>query len=114
MNELNTHNHDGVNSSKIPPYSVIPSYTMTTTQLATYLSRPAIEGDEFNVYNSTTSESLKYIRLNGVWTVVGTGNMIQEIGTSLPTASSNSGKYYYLTTTDTLYRSNGTAWIALN
>ena len=114
MNEIDTHNHDGVNSRKLKPYNVIPSFTMTTNELATYISRPAIEGDEFNVHNSTTSESLKYIRINGVWTVVGGGNMIQTFGTSLPAASSNSGKYYYLTTTDTLYRSNGTAWISLN
>ena len=35
-------------------------------------------------------------------------------GTSLPTASSNTDSFYYKSDTDTLYRSNGTAWIALN
>jgi hypothetical protein len=35
-------------------------------------------------------------------------------GTSLPTASENAYKFYYLTTTDTLYISNGISWIALN
>jgi hypothetical protein len=48
------------------------------------------------------------------WVSFEAGNMIQSSGTTLPDASTNSGKFYYLTTTDTLYRSNGTAWIALN
>ncbi len=50
------------------------------------------------------------------WFVVGGGSYLVSagIGTALPSASTFSGQYYYLTTTDTLYRSNGTAWIALN
>lgn len=45
-----------------------------------------------------------------------TGNYLKSSGkgTSLPAASDNTDGFYYLTTTDTLYRSNGTAWIALN
>ncbi len=52
-----------------------------------------------------------YVYINNNWVLVGNNELS---GTSLPTASENNGKYYYLTTTDTLYRSNGTAWIALN
>jgi len=114
MNEINIHNHDGLNSKKIKVYDVIPTFIMTPTQLATYLSRKSIEGEEFNVYDGTNYT--KYFRINGTWQTVGSvsGTMIQSSGTSLPTASTNTNKYYYLTTTDTLYRSNGTAWIALN
>ena len=53
-----------------------------------------------------------WIYIDNVW--VKASNMSQDSGSSLPTASTNTGKYYYLTTTDTLYRSNGTAWISLN
>lgn len=114
MNDIQTHSHDGVNSKQIKPYDVIPTYIMTPTQLTTYLSRNAIEGEEFNVYDGT--DYAKYYRINGTWQTVGggSGTMTQTKGTSLPTASANTDKYYYLTTTDTLYRSNGTAWIALN
>ena len=55
-----------------------------------------------------------YVYIDGTWSVIGSGNMTQTSGTSLPSASANTDKYYYLTTTDTLYRSNGTSWIALN
>jgi len=111
MNEINTHNHDGVNSIKIKSYNVIPTYIMTSTELTRYLSRPAIEGEEFNVYDGTTY--YKYIRINNTWQIVGGGggNMSQTKGTSFPSASTNTDKFFYLTTTDTLYRSNGTAWI---
>jgi len=106
------HNHDGVNSQRIKPYDVIPTFTMTPTELTNYLSRPAIDGEEFNVYDGTNY--YKYFRVNQTWQIVGSGNMTQEEGTTLPTASTNTGNYYYKTDTDTLYRSNGTAWIALN
>lgn len=35
-------------------------------------------------------------------------------GTSLPVASSYPFQFFYLTTTDTIYVSNGTSWIAIN
>ena len=45
MNEdIKTHNHDGINSEKIKTYNVIPTYRMTATELANYITRPAIEG----------------------------------------------------------------------
>lgn len=69
--KINNHNHDGIGSVKIKPYNVIPSYVMTNAQLTYYLSRPAIEGDEFNVYNSDTAEYIKYIRVNKTWSKVG-------------------------------------------
>lgn len=45
---IEKHNHDGIDSSKIKVYYIIPNFTMTSTQLTKYLSRPAIEGEEFN------------------------------------------------------------------
>ena len=65
MNEINTHNHDGVNSAKLQVYDVIPTFIMTSTELTRYLSRPAIEGEEFNVYDGTNYR--KYIRINKLW-----------------------------------------------
>lgn len=65
MNEINTHTHDGVNSQKIKSYNVIPTFIMTSTELTRYLSRPAIEGEEFNVYDGTNYR--KYIRINSLW-----------------------------------------------
>ena len=62
MEVLKQHNHDGVNSEKIKVYNVIPSFKMTPTELTRYLSRPAIEGEEFNVYDGTNYR--KYIRIN--------------------------------------------------
>jgi len=114
MNEIKGHNHDGINTSKISVYDVIPTFIMTPTELTRYLSRPAVEGEEFNVFDGTTYA--KYFRINNTWQTVGggSGSMTQDKGTTLPTASDNTDKYYYLTSTDTLYRSNGTAWIALN
>lgn len=65
MNEIQTHTHDGINSPKLKTYNVIPTYTLTPTELTRYLSRPAIDGEEFNVYDGTNYR--KYIRLAGVW-----------------------------------------------
>ena len=65
MNEFNAHNHDGINSKKIKTYHVIPTLIFTSTELTQYLSRPAIDGEEFNVYDGTNYR--KYIRINGVW-----------------------------------------------
>ena len=59
------HNHNGSNSSKIRTYDVIPTFRMTPTELTRYLSRPAIEGEEFNVYDGTNYR--KYIRINKLW-----------------------------------------------
>lgn len=59
------HNHDGINSEKIKVQNVIPTYIMTATQLTKYLSRPAIEGEEFNVFDGTNYR--KYIRINKLW-----------------------------------------------
>lgn len=42
------------------------------------------------------------------------GNFEIPSGTALPTASANTNKLFRLTTTDTLYFSNGSSWIALN
>lgn len=72
---------------------------------------PRLFYDSLKIYNGYL---YIYDFLNEAWIKSSIANMEQSQGTSLPTASSNSGKYYYLTTTDTLYRSNGTAWIALN
>jgi len=69
MNEdIKTHNHDGINSEKLKTYNVIPTYIMTATELTRYLSRPAIEGEEFNVYDGTNYR--KYIYINSNWTYV--------------------------------------------
>lgn len=65
MNEINTHNHDGIGSQKIEVYNVIPTFIMTSAELTRYLSRPAIEGEEFNVYDGTNYR--KYIRINKLW-----------------------------------------------
>lgn len=62
---IQNHNHDGANSEKIKVQNVIPSYIMTSTELTRYLSRPAIEGEEFNVYDGTNYR--KYIRINKLW-----------------------------------------------
>lgn len=62
---LPNHNHDGFNSEKIKIQNVIPYYIMTSTELTRYLSRPAIEGEEFNVYDGTNYR--KYIRINKLW-----------------------------------------------
>lgn len=62
------HTHDGVNSEKIKVQNVIPSYVMTSTELTKYLSRPAIEGEEFNVFDGTNYR--KYIRINKLWKYV--------------------------------------------
>lgn len=65
MNEINTHTHDGVNSAKLQVYDVIPTFIMTSTELTRYLSRQAIEGEEFNVFDGTNYR--KYIRINRLW-----------------------------------------------
>lgn len=65
--EFQKHNHDGFNSEKIKIYNVIPTYVMTTAEITNYLSRKSINGDAFNVYNSTTSESCQYVMINNSW-----------------------------------------------
>lgn len=65
INEIKTHNHDGINSEKLKTYNVIPTYRMTATELANYITRPAIEGEEFNNYDGTNYR--KYIYINSTW-----------------------------------------------
>ena len=65
MNEIQTHTHDGINSPKIKTYNVTPTYTLSATELSNYLSRPAINGEEFNNYDGTNYR--KYVYLSGVW-----------------------------------------------
>ena len=67
MNEesIKSHTHDGVNSEKLKTQDVIPTFVMTSTELTRYLSRPAIEGEEFNVYDGTNYR--KYIYINSLW-----------------------------------------------
>jgi hypothetical protein len=65
MENIKTHNHNGINSEKLKTYNVIPAFIMTSDELTRYLSRPAIDGEEFNVYDGTNYR--KYIRINGVW-----------------------------------------------
>lgn len=65
LNQIRTHTHDGINSEKIKVYNVIPTFQMTATQLANYLSRKAIEGEEFNNFDGTNYE--KYIYINSNW-----------------------------------------------
>jgi len=64
-NIIEIHNHDGLNSEKIKTYNVIPTYTMTPTELTRYLSRKATEGEEFNVYDGTNYR--KYVYINSTW-----------------------------------------------
>lgn len=64
---VESHTHDGINSDKIPVSNIIPSFIMTAAELTTYLSRPALEGEEFNVYDSTNSQYYKYFRVNQTW-----------------------------------------------
>lgn len=67
MNEefIKSHTHDGVNSEKLKTQDVIPTMIMTSTELTRYLSRPAIEGEEFNVFDGTNYR--KYIYINSLW-----------------------------------------------
>lgn len=66
--EIKRHNHDGINSEKIKVYNVIPTFRMTATELASYIARPAIEGEEFNNYDGTNYR--KYIYINSTWKYV--------------------------------------------
>jgi len=65
MNDIQTHNHDGIDSRQIKVYNIIPTFVMTSTELTRYLSRNAIEGEEFNVFDGTNYR--KYIRVNQIW-----------------------------------------------
>lgn len=84
MEDIQTHTHDGINSLKLNARDVIPTYTFTTTELANYLSRPAINGDEFNCYDGTNY--YKYLRINNTWIEVG-GSVKIAIGTAQAPAS---------------------------
>ncbi len=68
MKQVEKHNHDGIDSDKIKVYNVIPTYRMTATELASYITRPAIEGEEFNNYDGTNYR--KYIYINSTWKYV--------------------------------------------
>lgn len=65
INEIKTHTHDGINSPKLKTYNVIPTYRMTATELASYILRGAIDGEEFNNYDGTNYR--KYIYINSTW-----------------------------------------------
>ncbi len=65
LNTIQNHTHDGINSSKVKVFNVIPTFRMTSTELATYLSKRATEGEEFNNYDGTNYR--KYIYINSNW-----------------------------------------------
>lgn len=71
MERIPIHNHNGIDSNKIKVYHIIPTYNMTSAQLTKYLSRPAIDGEEFNVYISDEDKTVKYIMVNNEWSEVG-------------------------------------------
>jgi len=62
---IEKHNHNGIDSNKIKVYYIIPTFTMTSTQLSKYLARPAIEGERFTNYDGTNYR--EYIRINKLW-----------------------------------------------
>jgi len=70
LTELQNHNHDGINTEKVKTYNVIPTFRMTSQELSNYLSRQAIDGEEFNCYTTDTDDYFKYVRINGVWVMV--------------------------------------------
>lgn len=59
------HTHDGINSEKIKVNNVVPTYRLTSSELTTFLSGKATEGDEFNNYDGTNYR--KYIYINSNW-----------------------------------------------
>ena len=73
---IQAHNHNGIDSPKLRSYNIIPTYQMTATELASYIARPAIEGEEFNVYNSTNGESCKYIYIKLIYYTSSKENII--------------------------------------
>lgn len=79
MEKVINHNHNGLDSSKIKVYNVIPTYEMTSAQLTTYLSKKAINGEEFNVYVTDTDEYKKYVLINNTWTEIGSGESVGAI-----------------------------------
>lgn len=64
---MERHTHDGIDSPKLRIFNIIPTYEMTTAEITSYLSRKSINGDTFNVYNSTTGESCQYVMINNEW-----------------------------------------------
>jgi hypothetical protein len=70
---MENHSHNGQDADKIKSYNVIPTLEMTSAQLTTYLSRKAINGEEFNVYVTDTLQSKKYVMINNAWVEVGGG-----------------------------------------
>jgi hypothetical protein len=73
---MENHSHNGQDADKIKVYNVIPTYEMTSAQLTTYLSKKAINGEEFNVYLTDTSESAKYVMVNNSWVKLSAGNSL--------------------------------------
>lgn len=69
--------------------------------------------DSIKIYNGAiyifNFKTNTWVSTSGAGYLISTGK-----GTTLPSASANTDGFYYKTDTDTLYRSNGTAWIALN
>jgi hypothetical protein len=88
----------------------LSGYFETLTSEPTFI--PKLFYDSIKIYNGNL---YVFDFLTSTWiNTISVGNMIESSGTTLPDATTNSGRYYYLTTTDTLYRSNGTSWIAIN
>lgn len=112
---IENHRHDGLDSEKIKPYNVIPTFVMTTAELAAYLARPAIEGEEFNVYDGTSY--YKYVRINGNW-VDTSGSYKVVIGTQQAPASTSSvvittgfrPKLIEMSTAGTIGSYSGASW----
>jgi len=65
IEDIKIHTHDGINSQKIKFYNIIPTLIITPAELTNYLTKNAIEGEEFNVFNGT--DYYKYIRINNEW-----------------------------------------------
>lgn len=70
LTSIQNHSHDGINTEKIKTYNVIPTMRLTSQELSNYLSRPAVDGEEFNCYTTDTGDYFKYVRINSVWVLV--------------------------------------------
>lgn len=63
--DLPYHNHDGINSPKIPARFITPVFILTPTQLTDYLAGNTTEGTSFSVYDGTNYYF--YVRINSNW-----------------------------------------------
>ena len=74
--EFIKHVHDGDGTKRVFSGNVIPVKYLTSTELTTYLSGDAIDGEMFSNFDGSSYKT--YLRINNTWQTIGGGGSVAK------------------------------------